>query len=191
MFDTAFFADPGTLVLGALTGLIFGFLLQKGGVTRFDVIVGQFLLRDFTVLKVMLTAIVVGGLGIWGMLQLGMIEGLKVKAAYLAANALGGVMFGAGMAVLGFCPGTGVAAIGDGSRDAIAGLLGMLCGAALYAEAHPWFQEHVLGWADLGKETLVSATGLSPWWFLVPLAIAAVVGLGILEGWERLRSRGS
>jgi hypothetical protein len=189
MFDTAFFADPRVLLLGAVTGLVFGFLLQKGGVTRFEVIVGQFLLRDFTVLKVMLTAIVVGGLGVWGMLQLEMIEGLHVKSAHLVANALGGVVFGVGMAVLGFCPGTGVAAIGDGSRDAIPGVLGMVFGAALYAEVHRWMQEHVLGWADLGKETLVSVTGLSPWWFLVPLVLAAVVGLVVLESRERLRPR--
>lgn len=188
MFETSFFADPTTLLLGALTGLIFGFLLQKGGITRVNVIVGQFLLEDFTVLKVMLTAIVVGGVGIFGMLQLGLIGGLHVKGATLVGNALGGLVFGIGMAILGYCPGTGVAAIGDGSRDAIAGVAGMLFGAAIYAEVYPWAKTQILGLADLGKETMVTATGLSPWWFIAALAVLAVLAFRALESWEHRRA---
>jgi uncharacterized membrane protein YedE/YeeE len=187
MFDP-FFAAPGQLLAGAITGFLFGFLLQKGGVTRFEVIVNQFLLKDFTVLKVMGTAIVVGAVGVYGMLQLGMIEGLHIKSAHLLGNMLGGVIFGVGMAVLGYCPGTGVAAIGDGSRHAIPGVLGMLCGAALYAEADPWVSRHILNIASLGEETLVTATGLSPWWLIAALAVIAVLGLWLLEQWEHRRA---
>ncbi len=189
MFDSAFFAGPGVLLLGALTGLVFGFLLQKGAVARHETIVGQFLLRDFTVAKVMLTAIVVGGIGIYAFVQLGWIEAMHVKGAAVLGNVLGGVIFGAGMALLGYCPGTAVAAIGDGSRDAIPGVLGMLFGAALYAELHPWFSQHVLPVGDLGKETLVTATGLSPWWFLAALAVLAVILFGALERHDRRAGR--
>jgi hypothetical protein len=66
-----FFADANTLLLGGVTGFVFGFLLQKGGVADFRVIVGQFLLKDFTMLKVMLSAVVVGAIGIYGMRQAG------------------------------------------------------------------------------------------------------------------------
>ncbi len=48
------------LSIGLLTGILFGFLLQKGGVTRYDVIIGQLLLTDFTVVKIMLSAVVTG-----------------------------------------------------------------------------------------------------------------------------------
>ena len=172
MFDSPLFAGPGILFLGALTGLVFGLLLQKSGLTRFDTIVGQFLLRDFTVLKVMGTGIVVGAVGIYGMSGLGMLEGMHVKGALLLANALGGIVFGIGMAVLGYCPGTGVAALGDGARDAIPGVFGMGAGAFLYAEAHPWLAAHMLPVGDLGKATLPSVTGL-PWWLLaIVLAVA-------------------
>lgn len=184
VFDAGFFADPWVLLQGGLTGLVFGFLLQKGGLTRFEVIVRQFLLRDFTVLKVMLTAIVVGGIGIYAMLALGWLSGLQVKAAQLLANAAGGAIFGVGMAVLGYCPGTGVAALGDGSRHALAGVVGMVAGAALYAEAHPWLAQHVLPVGDVGKETAATATGLSPWWFLLLLAAAALVVFRAIERWE-------
>jgi hypothetical protein len=187
VFEAGLFDKPSALLLGALTGLVFGFLLQKGGLTRADTIVGQFVLRDFTVLKVMGTAIVVGAVGIYGMLQVGWLDKLHVKSAYLAANAAGGLIFGAGMAILGYCPGTAIAAIGDGSRDAIAGVLGMVFGAAVFAEAFDWIKANVLPLVDLGKETLVTATGLSPWWFIGGLAVAAVLGFSALEGWERSR----
>jgi len=183
------FASPSTLLFGGVTGLVFGFLLQKGGVTRFSVITGQFLLRDFTMLKIMLTAVVVGAVGVYGMRGLGLDVGLHVKSAALVGNAVGGLIFGAGMALLGYCPGTGIAALGDGSRHAGFGVLGMLVGSAAYAEVHPWVEAHVLGLGALGKETLATITGISPWWFIVALAIVVPLGLMWLERWERSRTR--
>lgn len=182
------FAPYSDLAQGALVGLIFGFLLQKARVTRFDTIVNQFLFRDFTVLKVMLTAIVVGALGVWGMLQLGMIEGLQVKNATILGNAAGGLIFGAGMAVLGYCPGTGVAAIGDGSRHAIFGLAGAIVGAAIYAEMHAWLNTHLNKVVDLGKATFPSQTGLSPWWFILATGVVAVALFVAIERFERGRA---
>jgi uncharacterized membrane protein YedE/YeeE len=86
-------------------------------------------------LKIMLTAIVVGGAGVYALFGMGAIESLHIKNATLWGNLVGGAIFGIGMAILGYCPGTGVAAIGDGSRDAITGVIGMVVGAALFAEA--------------------------------------------------------
>jgi uncharacterized membrane protein YedE/YeeE len=183
MFEN-FFADPKMLGFGATTGFLFGFLLQKGGVTRFSVILGQFLLKDFTVLKIMLTAILIGGIGIYGMRALGMDVPLHIKNATLAGNALGGLIFGTGMAILGYCPGTGVAALGDGSRHAIFGVLGMLMGAAVYAEVYPWMKSEVLGIVDFGKATLPTLSGYSPWWFIAGMAILSLSIFFILERWE-------
>jgi uncharacterized membrane protein YedE/YeeE len=182
-----FFDDPKTLLLGALTGFIFGFLLQKGGVTRFQVINGQFLLKNFTVLKVMLTAIIVGAIGIYGMMLLKILDpgDLHIKNAALLGNAVGGIIFGIGMAILGYCPGTGVAAIGDGSRHAIAGLIGMIVGAGVYAEVHPWMKSRILGVGDVGKTTLADSTGLSPWWFIALLVVIAVIVFLFVERLER------
>jgi len=180
-----FFANPGTILMGGVTGFLFGFLLQKGGVTRYNVIVGQFLLKDFTVLKIMLTAVIVGSVGIYGMRTLGLDINLHVKTAALLGNALGGLIFGAGMAVLGYCPGTAVAAMGEGSRHAIAGVLGMLVGAGLFAESFPWIKNRILSVGDLGKVTFADLTGYSPWWFIAGLLIAGVIGLTALERWEK------
>ena len=176
-----FFADPKTIALGMLTGLIFGFLLQKSGVTRYNTIVNQFRFKDFTVLKTMLTAIVVGAIGIYAMLQLGMIKSLNVKAAELAMNAVGGLIFGVGMVLLGYCPGTALAAVGQGSRDAAVGVAGALVGAALYAEAYPTLAKSLEPLGKLGKITIADATHASPWWFIAALAIGAVTLFVFLE----------
>lgn len=183
MFEN-FFADPKMLISGAITGFLFGFLLQKGGVTRFRVILGQFLLKDFTVLKIMLTSILVGGIGIYGMRTMGLDVPLHIKNATLAGNILGGLIFGTGMAILGYCPGTGVAALGDGSRHAIFGVLGMLAGAAIYAEVYPGIKSEVLGIVDFGKATLPTLSGYSPWWFIAGITILSLGVFFILERWE-------
>lgn len=185
IFAQGLIAGWDKLALGVLTGLAFGFLLQKAGLTRSNVIIGQFLLRDFTMLKTMLTAIVVGGIGVYAMQGMGAIEGLHIKSALIWGNILGGAIMGVGMVLLGFCPGTGVAAIGDGSRDAIFGVLGMFVGAAAYAEVHPWVSAHILKPLDLGKITLASASGLSPWIILGGLAVLSMVIFVLLERWER------
>jgi hypothetical protein len=110
------FDKPGLIIGGLIAGVAFGFLLQKGQVAKYRVIIGQFLFTDYTVLKIMLTAIVVGAVGVWGMLQLGMIQHLQVKPAVLAANAVGGLIFGLGQLS------TGLAAAGQVALAAFLGL---------------------------------------------------------------------
>jgi hypothetical protein len=181
MFDT-----PDKLALGLVTGVVFGFLLHKGQVTRFRTIVEQFLLKDFTVLKVMLTAVVVGGLGIYALYGLDWAT-LHVKPLVLGGVIGGGLIFGVGMALLGYCPGTGVAAMAQGSRHAIFGVLGMLFGAALYAEVHPLMKSSLLQIGDLGKVTLSDVTGLSPWVWLAILTLGVAALFVALERWEYRR----
>lgn len=176
-----FTTDPlPTLLAGLATGLVFGFLLQKGQVTRYATIVGQFLWVDHTVLRVMLTAIVVGAVGVWGMLSLGWIEHLHVKPALLAANATGGLIFGVGMASLGYCPGTGVGAAAEGSRHARVGVLGMIAGAMAYAFAWPALDRGFLHLGEYGKVTLADVTGASPWVFITALAVIALAAFKAL-----------
>ena len=88
-----------------LMGVLFGFLLQLGKVTSCNVIENQFRLRDFTVLKVMGTAIVVGGIGVLLLVDTGNTK-YYVKDANMLAVALGAALFGVGMVVYGYCPGT-------------------------------------------------------------------------------------
>lgn len=164
-------SDGVKVLLGLLTGVCFGYLLERGGVARFRTIVGQFLLRDFTVMKVMLTAIVVGGAGVYAIVALGLAQ-LHVKPAQMLAVPVGGLVFGVGMALMGYCPGTVCVAAAVGRRDAWAGLGGVLAGALLYAELAPWAQRTLQAKADWGGVTLASMTGVPAWVFFGGLAAA-------------------
>src|SRR5687767_14919625 len=168
------------LWLAVLFGAAFGFLLHRGRVTDYNVIVNQFRLRDFTVLKVMFTAIIVGGIGVLAMKHLGWAR-YHVKPADMGGMVLGAAIFGAGMVIYGYCPGTGVAAVATGSLHALVGFVGMLAGGVLYAVSFRWVQANILPLASLGKVRLPEATGVPDWaWFAV-LAVVAVLGFWLLE----------
>lgn len=167
------FDSPGRLLLGLLTGVVFGVLLQKGRVAKFSVIVGQFILRDWTVVKIMGTAVLVGKVGVYALVVSGH-AALHVKPFLLGGVLLGGVCFGVGMAVFGYCPGTGVAACGEGKPDAMVGMLGMLAGALAFVIAWPTLQPVIKAFGDMGTITLPGATGTSPW-----LWIAGLWGVGL------------
>ncbi len=122
------------ILLALISGAIFGFLLQKATVSRFDTIINQLLLRDFTVMKVILTAIVVGSIGIYSLNAFGWIPKMHLSKTPLLFSLYGGLVFGVGMSLLGYCPGTAIAALAEGSRDVIFGLLGMFTGSIIFNE---------------------------------------------------------
>ncbi len=149
-------------LLGLITGILFGFLLQKGRVIRFEKQIGAMLLKDMTIFKFMSSAILVGTVGIALLTDAGMIT-LSHKPMNVGAVLLGGALFGAGWAVMGYCPGTSIAALGEGRWHALFAIAGMITGAALYAELFPFFKSTVLAWKDFGKIGLPEISGMSPW----------------------------
>jgi len=178
--------DPGKadsarqLVLGLLFGVVFGFLLQKGGVAKYEVLMGQFFLTDFTVIKVILTAIIVGMLGVFSLRALGLVE-LHVKPTRYAANVAGGLLFGVGLGLLGYCPGTGVAALGQGNYDAIAGILGLMAGSYFYAETSGFLGSTIQKLGNRGGIMLPDLLGMRLAAFLAVFIPLLVVGLFVLE----------
>ena len=158
---------PGGLALALLVGFGFGFLLHRGRVTSCDVIENQFRLKDYTVLKVMLTAIIVGGIGVMLLVDGGFAK-YAPKDANLLGVALGAALFGFGMVLYGYCPGTGLAAIATGSVHALVGALGMIAGGILFALSFDWVKAHILTVGAYGKITLPDVTGIpAPVWFAV------------------------
>lgn len=158
-------ASVDQLVLGALFGVIFGFLLQKAGVAKYHILIGALLLEDFTVMKVMLTAIIVGGAGIFGLHALGLVE-LRIKPTRYASNIIGGLLFGIGFGLLGYCPGTGAAALGQGNWDVIGGIAGLMVGSYLYAVFSGTFDRTINTWGDRGRLTLPELVGMKRATFL-------------------------
>lgn len=156
-------------------GLVFGVLLHRGGVADYNVIVNQFRFRDFTVLKIMFTAIIVGGIGVLVLKSSGHAQ-YHIKPANMLGVALGAALFGIGMVLYGYCPGTGVAAMATGSLHALTGFLGMLIGGVLYALSFTWVEAHIQKVAALGKLRLPEVTGIPDWgWFAILCVIAGVV----------------
>ena len=158
------------LIWGFITGIIFGFLLQKGQVLRYDKQLGALCLKDFTILKFMLSTVLVAMVGIYLLHDFGLVE-LKLKPTVLAANIMGSLIFGAGWGLLGYCPGTAVGALGEGRWDSLFGIIGMLCGAAIYAEFYPALKTNVLAWGKFGKITLPEILGISHWIVIAGLII--------------------
>lgn len=147
------------LMSGFGMGLLFGFLLQRGGVSDVNVIIKQFLFADFTVLKIMLTAIITGSAAFAFLNAYHLIPPVVIAAPHLGVI-VGGLLFGIGMATLGLCPGTCVAAVGQGSRDAWFGILGMIIGALIFVPLAPWFQKMFISQTISSSTTIWQLCGI-------------------------------
>jgi hypothetical protein len=166
----------GNLILGLLTGIFFGFFLQKGQALKYDRQVGMLRLKDFTVLKLMLTAILVGMAGVYLFVDLGVAK-LSLKPTMLGGNIIGGLMFGLGWGMLGYCPGTAVGATGEGRFDAFwGGVLGMLVGAGMFAEVYPYLASNLLKWGNLGRLSIPTWLGIHHW-IIITIVWAIVISM--------------
>jgi uncharacterized protein len=153
-----------------LVGCAFGWVLQKGRLGRYETIVNVFRFTDLTVLKFLVSALMVGMLGIQTLISLGLADDIPVPSTYVLGNLLGGVVFGAGMALAGFCPGTVAAGAGEGRLDyAIAGSAGLYTGAVLFGLTYPRLYPLVAGVANMGSVTLARALDVDAWLIVILL----------------------
>ncbi len=168
------------IVLGLLFGICFGFLLQKGGVTSYAVIEGQLLLTDFTVLKLMLSAVIVGMAGFHLMRHFGFVQSHAAEGS-MGSNVLGGLIFGVGFALLGYCPGTVAGAVGTGALDALfGGMVGLLIGAGIFAELYPRLRTRTLVWGKFPAVTVPEFLNLNLWIVIVLMEVFMIGFLVVL-----------
>lgn len=168
------------LIYGSVTGIIFGFLLQKGRVIRYDKQIAALRLLDMTIVKFMFTSILVAMVGVYLLKDLGIVK-LSLKATVLGGNVIGGLIFGIGWGLLGYCPGTQLGALGEGRWDAIWGILGMLVGAGIFAEMFPILKNTVLKWGDFGKITIPQILGINHWIVIVAFVIIGILMFRLFE----------
>lgn len=168
------------LAAGVLFGFCFGFLLQKGGVAKFHILIGQLLLTDFTVIKIMVTAVVTGMIGFHILLARGLVE-RDLKPTRYGANIIGGLVFGAGFALAAYCPGTGAAALGQGNLDALAVMAGMVGGSYAFAELSGWLSRTLETWGDRGKVTWPELLGLPVAPFVAAASFVLIVILALID----------
>ena len=180
------------LLLTLVGGLAFGVVLERAGFGSGCKLTAVFYGYDMSVVKVMFTAIVTAMAGLWLLASIGLID---MQAIYIvptnyAAQLVGGLVFGAGFVIGGYCPGTAVVACASGRIDAWMFVLGLLAGIAFYARFMSGVEQWIRANA-IDDVTLPSLTGIaSGWWvllFIVLLGLAAW-GMGIAErAFARLR----
>lgn len=173
-----------SLSLALVIGVAFGAALEAAGLGDARKLAGQFTLRDLTVLKVMFSAIVTAMLGTFWLGRLGLIElgALYVPDTFPLAQACGGLLFGAGFALSGLCPGTACVATASGRIDGLAAAGGMFAGVLLAGFAMPGLS--ALYRAAYGSYTLPAAFGL-PYGVVVALVTLMAIGLfALVEQWE-------
>ncbi len=169
------------IVLGLIFGLCFGFLLQKGGVTSYNVIIGQLLLTDFTVLKVMLSAVMVGMIGFHLLKHFGFVQSHAAEGS-VGSNVIGGLIFGVGFALLGYCPGTVAGAVGTGAIDALlGGILGLLIGAGIFAWIYPQVRSGILMKWLFPSVTVPEFLKLGLWTTVILMEVVMAAFLLVLE----------
>ncbi len=166
------------ILSGALMGIAFGFALEKSRVFEPGMIVGQMQLRNWIMLKVFLTAVATGAVVLAFLNGFGFVK-LQPKAALYAADVVGGLILGAGIALAGACPGTTLAQIGVGYRDAIFTLFGGLAGAVAFSYAQPWLAKSLIGTGP--KLLFTDLAGIAYWQGAVALAVVIIVILALIE----------
>ncbi len=159
------------LLTGFLIGCAFGAILFLGGASSYRKILGTLLLKDMTIIKLMMTAIGVGSLGVY-LLDLGGLANMSIKPTYVWGVIAGGAIFGIGWAVSGYCPGTCVVGSSEGKLDAIATVAGALVGAFIFSMAFPVIDEVFLQSAAFGKITIVELLGVSGIYVAIPFSLA-------------------
>ncbi len=159
-----------------IIGFSFGAILQYANLNKYNTISGMAILKDYTVAKTIATAIGLGAILIAVQVDLGLAS-YHIKPLFVGSIIVGGVLFGIGMAILGYCPGTLPISLGQGSVDALFGILGGLFAGIIYTVLSSTFHQS-LG-PDLGKISLYTAIGNHSLLFYgVTLVISvALVGL--------------
>ncbi len=154
------------ILIALFIGFLFGWMLDKGGLNRYYKIANVFRFTDLTVLRFMMTGVAVGIAGIYILKYFGLVEFTAVTATIVAANLIGGLVFGIGMSLAGFCPGTVVAGAARGQLDyIIPGFLGFLTGGVIYGLA---YRTQLVQWilntgrAELAYAKLPELLGLDP-----------------------------
>ena len=165
-----------SLAAATVLGAGFGFALERAGLGSARKLVGQFYGRDFAVLKVMFSALIVAMLGVFWFSRLGLLDlhAVYVPLTYLWPQLYGGVLFGAALVFAGLCPGTACVAAATGRVDGVFVLLGFftgMIGVGLVLQRFADFYES----GAHGAWTLPELTGLS-----YGTVVAAVVALALV-----------
>jgi uncharacterized protein len=193
LYELGRIGEGAGLVVALMLGAAFGWFLERGGLGSARKLAGQFYFADFTVFKVMFSAILTAMLGLFWLGKLGVVDVSRVYVpeTYLLPQLVGGLVFGAGFVIGGLCPGTSCVAAATGRLDGFALVVGMVGGMWLFGEAFPVL-EHFYASTARGTLTLPALLGLPHgvvMFAVVAIALGAFAGAGRFERgrFERVR----
>jgi hypothetical protein len=186
-YELGRFGDGTGLFVAVVLGIAFGWFLERGGMGSATKLSGQFYFTDLSVLKLMFSAIVTAALGLFWLSWAGLLDLSRVyiPETFIAPQLVGGVIFGAGFAVGGLCPGPSCVAAATGRRDGLALIAGMLAGVFVFGEVFPGIGTFANSTAR-GAWTLPEAFGLS---YGTVVGIVVAAALGAFAGAEWLERR--
>ena len=185
------FSDLGldaSLLVSLLVGIGFGFALERGGFGSAKVLAGIFYFKDWRVLKVMFTAIVVAMLGLYlaegaGLVVMGQ---LAYRSTYIYAQVVGGLILGVGFVVAGYCPGTSIVGAVSGKLDAVVVLVGVVLGIGVFEESYALLKDFYLS-GYMGEISIATWAGLPQG---VVVFAVVLVALAAFWGTERFGPNG-
>ena len=181
----------GTIISGLILGAGFGWVLERAGFGSPCKLTAQFRLTDWSVFKVMFTAIVFAAVGLMILEGVGIVQGdeLFIPPAFLGAAALGGALVGAGFAIGGYCPGTSLVGFVSGRLDAALFLIGLILGTWGFAWAFPQI-EFLTSLGELSSvNTLPELIHVSPLYVNAVLIVMAI-GVFLMGSWMERKSSG-
>ena len=185
LYELGRIGGGAALAVALILGVGFGWFLERGGLGNARKLAGQFYLADFTVFKVMFSAIVTAMLGLFWLGKLGVVDVSRVYVpeTYLLPQLVGGLVFGAGFVIGGLCPGTSCVAAATGRLDGFAVVGGLLGGIWLFGEAFPLVDRFYASTArgTLTLPALFSVPHGVVVFAVVAIALVAFAGAGRLE----------
>ena len=188
LFPAGAFGERASFLVAGVTGAAFGFVLERGGLGSSRKLAGQFYGTDFTVFRVMFTAIVTAMLGVFVLAKLGLMDvsQLAVPPTFLLPHLVGGLLFGAGFVMGGLCPGTSCVAAVSGKLDAVALIGGMLGGTLLFGEVYPLLGSFY-GATPRGRFTLPALLHLPEGVVVLLVTLAALGSFAVLRRFAAAR----
>lgn len=184
LYATGSIGEEAGFIAIFFLGFLFGFLLERAGFGSARKLTAIFYFKDWAVLRVMFTAIVVAMLGLLYFTGAGWMEAEAVtqKETFLGAQIVGGLLLGAGFLIGGYCPGTSAVAAASGKLDAAAYLAGMLFGTFVFTAGYDWLQP-LYQWGAMGVKTLPEVLGWQSGLVAAAVVVMAIGAFAATEIW--------
>ena len=184
LYATGAIGEEAGFIAIFFLGLLFGFFLERAGFGSAKKLTSIFYFKDWAVLRVMFTAIVVAMLGLLYLTGMGWMEADAVtqKETFLGAQIIGGLLLGAGFIIGGYCPGTSAVAAASGKLDALAYIAGMFAGTLLFSSVYDWIQP-LYHWGEMGVKTLPEVLGVQPGLVAAAIILIALAAFAATEVW--------